>query len=38
MNAVNLTQRILEGDIGAILFVSIPFALVIWWLIGPYAS
>ena len=36
MVAVELTQRIFEGDIGAIASVSIPLALVIWWLIRTY--
>ena len=36
MAGIELTQRILDGDIGAIVCVSIPAALVIWWLIRIY--
>ena len=33
---VRFAQLILEGDIGAILTVSIPLALAIWWFIYIY--
>ncbi|MDE0078590.1 MAG: hypothetical protein OXO50_13795 [Caldilineaceae bacterium] len=36
MVGIELTQRILDGDIGAIVCVSIPAALVMWWLIRIY--
>lgn len=36
MGGIELTQRILDGDIGAIVCVSIPAALVIWGLIRIY--
>ncbi len=32
----HLAERILEGDIGAIIFVSVPFALAIWYFIHIY--
>jgi len=31
--ALELTQRILEGDPGAIISVSIPIAIVLWWIV-----
>ena len=32
----HLAERILDGDIGAIIFVSVPFALAIWYFIYIY--
>ena len=34
--AFDLVERILDGDIGAIVFVSIPLAFVIWLVISVY--
>ncbi len=36
MIGIHLVERILEGDIGAIIFALIPFALAIWWFIHIY--
>ncbi|GEM_PF-1906163 len=36
MIAVRLVERILDGDIGAIITVSIPLAVVIWLFIHIY--
>ena len=33
---VDLFESILDGDIGAIVTVSIPFGLAIWWVIRTY--
>lgn len=33
---IDLVERILDGDIGAIIFVSVPFALAIWYFIYIY--
>ena len=34
--AIDLVERILDGDIGAIICVLIPFAIVSWWMIRIY--
>ncbi len=36
MGGIYLAERILDGDIGAIIFALIPFALAIWWFIRIY--
>ena len=36
MIGIHLAERILDGDIGTILFVLIPFALAILWFIHSY--
>ncbi len=33
---VDLLESILEGDIGATVTVSVPFALAIWWIMRTY--
>ena len=35
-HSVRFAQLVLEGDIGAIVTVLIPLALVIWWIIYIY--
>jgi len=34
--AIDLVERILDGDIEAIICVLIPFAIVSWWMIRIY--
>ena len=36
MYAIDLVERILDGDIGAIICFLIPFAIVSWWMIRIY--
>jgi len=36
MAGIELTQRVLDRELGAIVCVSIPAALVIWWLVRIY--
>ena len=36
MGGIHLVERILDGDIGALICALIPFAIATWWIIRIY--
>ena len=36
MSGIHLVERILDGDIGALICALVPFAIATWWIIHIY--